>query len=301
MRTIIFFLMIAFTVFISGCGHYIIASKIVATTKNVAPPEIVETPTYRSEVAKIRTVAVRAPSSCSNKTSDQQQGSAVSKEVVLRTDCAVEMSIIERALTKASYKVISWTELERGMGKNLSAHQVADSLGAQILFQVNSLEKSTRSFGKIGKDEKLEYFYFNSNDNGDMLDEKVFDAETREYMKRTFFDTNKQIIRVKIPFVTLDANAISIKDGEAIWFYRWTNSDPSAVDFVQKFFISCKSSTLCSIHDSPKKKKSDKDMVSKESESSSTNDQPEDKNAAVYSILLNSVIDNFVKSFSTPK
>jgi len=310
-------LIVVLTFLVSGCGqHYIITSKIVTTTTNVAPPEIVETPTYRKDVAKIKTVAVRAPSSCSDRTSDQQRGTAVSNQELLKTKCAVDMAVIERALTKSSYKVISWTVLEREMARNLSALQVADSMGAQMLFQVNSLEKSTRSFGKLSKDEKLEYFYYNSNDDGEMLDEKAFDLDTRDYLKRSFFDSKRNIDEVQVPFVTLDANAINIKDGEAIWFYRWTNSNPSAVDYFQQFFIKCKTSTSCRIEKSKKdddeeddddddkktvKRLKNKLKVSKESRYSKTEEQPEDKNAAVHSALLNSVIDNFVSSFSKPQ
>ena len=308
MRTLIILSSIIMVVLICGCSnHYIIISKLATTTNSTALPEIVETPTYKQDFSKFKTVAVRAPSSCSNRTSDQQKGSAISQEVVLRTKCAVEMALIERALTKASYKVISWAEIEKETERNISAHQIAEKMGAQILFQINSLEKSTRSLGKLSKDEKLEYLYYNSNDKADMLGPKAFDDETREYLKHTFFDNNNQYDGVKLPFVTFDTTAINTKDGEAIWFYQWTNSDISNLDYIQKLFISCKKINSCEL-DTPDSEEIEKNAqkndksneISKEKEHYNTRGQPEDANNASYALLLNSVINNFVSSFTKP-
>ena len=309
MRELVIFSWIFVSAFISGCSNnYIIISKLLTTTNSGVPPEIVETPTYKQDISKFKTVAVRAPSSCSNRTSDQQKGSAKSESVVLRTNCAVEMALIERALTKASYKVISWSEIDKEIERNLSAHQIAAKMGAQVLFQINSLEKSARSFGKVGKDEKLEYSYYNSNDKAEILGPKAFDDESREYLKRTFFDNNNQYDNVKLPIVTLDATAINTKDGEAIWFYQWTLSDASNLDYIQKLFISCKTTTSCEFdsinneEDDKNDKKNDKksNSVSKENEQHNIKDQPEDAYDASYALLLNSVINNFVYSFTKP-
>lgn len=287
-----------------GCStHYLVTSNFAATQKSIiAPPEIVQTPTYKSIINNVKSVAVRAPSSCSNKTSDQQNGSATSKEVVLATQCAVEMSLIERALSKASYKVISWTEFDRYSDKSIPIHKLANKMGAQVLFQVNSLEKSTKKLGNLSKDETLEYNYYISNDDGENLGQANIDEETKTLLKSYIGSNSQSIANIKVPFVTLDANAISTTDGETIWFYRNTYSQPTAVEELQKVLLDCnKVKNKCSIHDSYKEKidKNLSDYKNKSTANNSLSTQPEDNYAAVYSSLLNVLIDNFVGSFSS--
>ena len=301
-------MMSALTMLFSGCGtHYVITSNFVMTQKTETLPEIVETVTYKEEVSKIKTVALKAPSYCSNRSSDQRTGIATSQELVLGTTCAVDMAEIERALTKASYKVISWTVLEKEMERNTQEYysplKVAENLGEQILFQINSLEKSTKSLDNLGKDEKWEFDYFDADDNGKKIREKAFDDDTRQYLKRKFFNRNELLSQVKIPFVTLDANAIQVKNGESIWFYRWTHSDLSYV-YPQNQLIYCKPGMVCRI-DTPSgnnsganSSKANSDKSSQESEVYSAEEKPEDRLKALYSELLKEVTDSLVSSFS---
>jgi hypothetical protein len=273
-------------------------SKFVMASQLEAPPEIIVTQTYRSEAAKIRTVAVKAPDSCSNRTADERTGGAVSREAVLKTNCGVEMAEIERALSRASYKVISWNVLAREMeGKNLSALQVAANSGAQLLFQINSLEKSTKN---IGKEARWERTFYESNADGDTLEAKSFNEETRDYFKRTFLDRFESSVNLRRLAVTLDANAVSVKDGEAIWFYRWTHIDPTAANYEKKQLIYCKKEREC-FHDSPANRgervKTDT-ITAGESEAISDTEKPEDIEKALYDSMLKAIVDNLVSSFA---
>jgi hypothetical protein len=302
MRTINALTLIATALFLSGCGnHYLLTSKFVMATQQESPPDIIETPTYRSEVAKIKTVAVKAPDSCSNFTVDERTGGAVSQEAVLKTTCGVEMAEIERALSKASYRVISWKVMAREMeGRNLSALQVSSNLGAQLLFQINSLEKSRRV---LGKDARWERAYYRSNEFGDTLEEQAFDDETRSFLKYSFLDRFESSVDLKRLAVTLDANAVNVKDGETIWFYRWTLTDPAAADYQQKKLIFCKNPRLC-FPVKPLARVSDAkaDVYSAgESEAVSVAEKPEDREKALYDSLLKSIVDNLVTSFSQQK
>lgn len=307
MRLSTLIMMAMLMIFLSGCStHYVITSKLVISQKTETPPEIVETATYKEEVSNIKTVALKAPSYCSNRSSDQRTGIATSQEIVLGTDCAVDMAEIERALTKASYKVISWTVLEREMEtniqQNLSPLKVAEKLGAQMLFQINSLEKSSRSLSNLGKDEKWEFAYFEADNNAKILGEKLFEEDEREYLKQKFFKRNEQLQLAIIPFVTLDANAIQVKNGESIWFYRWSHSDFSQVN-PQRQFIYCKAKNFCN-NDFPNDRNSENNSgansgkASKEKEVYSADDRPEDNMKALYSILLREITDNLISSFS---
>lgn len=319
MRSLILFGLVASSLFLAGCGqHYVITSKFVMTQKTETPPEIVETATYRDAASKIKTVALKAPSRCSNQTSDQRTGAASSQELMLGTNCATEMAEIERAFTKASYKVISWTVLEREIEsfernakyqdskerQNLSPLKIAENLGAQILFQINSLEASNRSYTNVGKDESWEFYYYEADKYGRKTGEMAFDDGDRAYLKRKFFDKDEMLKRVRIPFVTLNANAIQVKDGESIWFYRWSHSDLS-YEYPQYQLIFCKPPMVCSI-DTPEENNSEKSTsnanrgkISRENEFfSGTNEQPEDMRKAAEFKLLKDVTENLVSSFS---
>jgi len=274
------------------------------TQKTEAPPDVVETATYKALSSKNKQiVALKAPSYCFNRSSDQRTGTATSQELVLGTNCAVDMVDIERALTKASYRVISWTVLEREMAgstqQEISPLKVAENLGAQILFQINSMEKSTKSLGNLGKEVKWEFDYFDADDAGNILGEKTFDSKTQQYLKQKFFNENELLHKlspqVQIPFVTLDASAIQVKNGESIWFYRWTHSDLSRA-FSHSQLIYCDSKMDCK-DDTPSADKTGTNS-SKESEVYSSDEKPEYRLKASYAKLVKKVIDDLVSSFS---
>lgn len=286
--------------FLSGCSnHYLLTSKFVLSSQKESPPEIIETTTYKTEAPTFKTVAVKAPDSCSNRTVDERTGGAVSQEAVLKTTCGVEMAEIERALSRASFKVISWKVLAKEMdGKEVSALQAASKLGAQLLFQINSLEKSTKN---IGKDARWERNYFESNEYGTQGKEKAFDEETRAYLRYTFLDPFESSRNLKRLAVSLDANAVSVKDGEAIWFYRWTHIDPAAADYQQKELVLCKKDGKQCIRVTPLSRTAVKTdtIASGESDAVSVSEKPEDQERALYDALLKSIVDNLVSSFAS--
>lgn len=299
MRILCLVTLLLVTIVLSGCGGtYLVTTKFVMSSQKEVGPEIVETPTYRRIASTVRTVAVKAPDSCSNKTADERTGVAVSQEAVLKTTCGVEMAEIERALSKASYKVISWKVLAREMeGKEISALDVASKLGAQLLFQINSLEKSTRT---LGKDARWERTFFTSNEYGDAINEQAFDEETRAFLKRSYLDRYESSVNLKRLAVTLDANAVQVKDGESIWFYRWTLTDPAAANYQQKQLVYYKNknkSYLLRPQIHPGKEKTDL-ITSGESEAVSDTEKPEDLEKAIYNSLLKSIVDNLVSSFA---
>ncbi len=290
---------------LSGCGgNYLLQTKFVMSSQKEVAPEIVETPTYRSIASTVKTVAVKAPDSCSNRTADERTGVAVSQEAVLKTTCGVEMAEIERALSKASYKVISWKILAREMegkmereGKNISALEVASKLGAQLLFQINSLEKSTRT---LGKDARWERTFYTSNEYGDAINEQAFDKDTRDFLRHSYLESYENSVDLKRLAVTLDANAVQVKDGESIWFYRWTLTDPAEANYQKKQLVYYKNrdkSYLLRPQSHPDGEKTDT-IASGDSEAVSITEKPEDLEKAIYNSLLKSIVDNLVSSFA---
>lgn len=300
MRILCLVALLAANIVLSGCGStYLLTTKFVMSSQKEVAPEIVETPTYRIIAPTVKTVAVKAPDSCSNRTADERTGVAVSQEAVLKTTCGVEMAEIERALSKASYKVISWKVLAREMeGKEISALDVASKLGAQLLFQINSLEKSTRT---LGKDARWERTFYTSNEYGDAIKEQAFDEETRAFLRHSYLDSYESSVNLKRLAVTLDANAVQVKDGESIWFYRWTLTDPAEANYQKKQLIFYKNNNKNHLL-RPQSHSADSaktDMIaSGESEAVSITEKPEDLEKALYNSLLKSIVDNLVSSFA---
>ena len=143
--------------------YYLVQSRFMASPQDQQSPDIIPTPAYTQLAGGATTVAIRAPDHCSNSTTDQATGDAAAEGAILQTNCGVEMGEIERALTRAGYNVISWNILAREMEQNGSAADVAGRLGAQILFQINSLEKSRKT---LGQDARWERTYFTTDLNG---------------------------------------------------------------------------------------------------------------------------------------
>lgn len=298
MRTFKPIALAAASLLFTGCSnHYLLSSQFVASSQAGKAPEIIETPFYVAERSKIHTVAVRAPDSCSNRTADEATGSASTKGTILQTNCGVEMAEIEKALAKMGYRVISWKVLAREMSKDKSANDIAAALGAEVLFQINSLEKSQKT---LGKDARWERKYYQSNDAGAKLEERAFDDPTRAHFKRLYLDSFENRIDLRRLAVTLDANAVFVKSGESIWYYRWTYTDPTATDYRKEVLVQCKSNNRECFEKLPLgQQQAQTNMTTAgESEAVSVAEKPEDKDKALYSELLSTVIDSLVKSFS---
>ena len=81
--------------------YYLVRSEYVVSQEHSATPEIIETASYNEVLPTVTTIAVRAPDSCANETTATQSGEASGRGLLLKTDCGVEMSELERALAKA--------------------------------------------------------------------------------------------------------------------------------------------------------------------------------------------------------
>lgn len=304
---------------LTGCSSfYVVSSKYVTNSQEQQPAEITATKAYYENFNKVVTVAVRAPDSCSNKTADQASGGASSQSAVLKTTCGVEMAEIEKALAKANYKVVSWKRVlayetaqvrptadvaNAADGVNAAdvsnAANVSKSLGADVLFQINSLEKSQKI---LGKDARWERQYFKSDARATILGEQSFADAERNFIKHRFLGPIEQQYNPVSLAVTLDASAIWVESGQAIWYYRWTRaSEPSKKGSTNALLLSCPKNIYTCI---PKRISNDKTasgvvLAAGESEAISVSEKPEDIESARYAELLKEVISNFVQSYAS--
>jgi len=287
---------------LTGCrSTYLLSSKFVVNSQAEKPPEVVESATYLTQHSQLYTVAVRAPDGCSNQTSASATGDARASGTILKTECGVEMAELERALTKKGYRVISWKVLAREVAGGKTAAEVASTLGAEVLFQINSLEKSEKS---LGKDARWERNYFLSDAYGAKLGEQAFDEVTRRYLRDNYLagaETRLERSGLRQPSVTLDANAILVATGESIWYYQWTHADASRFDMAPyEVLVSCKGERECIPLRalSQEKKVATETRSSGDSDAVSVSERPEDILAAQHAALLSDVIKSLVESFS---
>ena len=280
--------------------YYKVQSRFVASAQGQQAPEIIETPAYAQLAGAATTVAVRAPDQCSNNTTNQATGEAAASGAILQTNCGVEMGEIERALTRAGYNVISWNILDREMARNDSAAEVARNLGAQILFQINSLERSRKT---LGQDARWERTYFSTDYEGIKTVPLPLSEEARSSLSDNFLAQIEADQNPRAYAVTLDAAAIWVPTGQSIWYYRWTRAaDPEGIatgysirlQCVQGYgFSQCQQMAKPQLPGQPSTV-----LAAGESVALSAGERPEDLERAAYLELFKDVVRNFVESFS---
>lgn len=304
MRTTIAALGVAALAALGGCSstsYFLVSSQFVSSTQAQAKPEVIASDAYRAQAARTTTVALRAPDTCANNSADQSSGSARSDGVILHTNCGVEMAEIEKSLARVGYNVISWNVMAREMRGDKSAAAVAQSLGADVIFQVNSLEKSKKT---LGQDARWERKYFHSNPNGAAISPLPLSEEGRSLVRRNYLaDVEKRITDASLTWaVTLDATAVWVGNGQSIWYYRWTlANDSGSTGRYFETLLACEDGVLAACSRSfPQRRTAAGDSlrVAGESEAVSVSEKPEDRDRAVWAALLKDVIDDFVTHYA---
>ena len=281
--------------------YYLVQSRFMASAQDQQAPDIIPTPAYTQLAGGATTVAIRAPDHCSNSTTDQATGDAAAEGAILQTNCGVEMGEIERALTRAGYNVISWNILEREMQQNGSAADVAGRLGAQILFQINSLEKSRKT---LGQDARWERTYFTTDLNGVKKIPLPLVEELRNRLSTNYLSPIEAKQNPRAYAVTLDASAIWVPTGQSIWYYRWTRAaQPDGVTAGYNLRLQCVDGSAfaqCEPLGEPAGPAAPASTVlaSGELVAVSAGERPEDAERAIYLGLFKEVVRNFVDSFS---
>jgi hypothetical protein len=202
------------------------------------PPkiEIQDTPTYRDKRAGFGVAAIRLPDSCEQESAASVGGLSAKDrtKTILATQCGVWLAELERALTSAKFRVISWDAL-RGMErqKSLSPYEAGKVLGADIVFVFNSLDASPV---KAGASAGASFKYFVSDARGAKGPPLALDDQTRamfkDFAKRAAGGDGGDAQQVVALSSSLDSTAIptGLNDakigGESIWFYRRTVTLP---------------------------------------------------------------------------
>jgi hypothetical protein len=287
---------------LSGCTTYSIIkmeSNFVAAAQAQSQPDIIATDDYRRLNKTNLAVAVKAPDQCTSYTTDQRTGQAAAGETILKTDCGLEMGEIERALARTGYRVISWTAFNQQIETGKNIIKAAQELGADVVFQINSLENSIKS---LGQDARWERAYYRSDWMGNTVAPMDLGSTTRNDFATRFLVPLESQYNTRTYNVTIDAVAISVMNGQSIWYYRWAKaSDLGQQENRFVAYVQCDNALpyeYCSRYTPPRTQQADTNRAAGDTIGVSQGERPEDIAKAMYAELYNEVVSNLVSSFA---
>jgi hypothetical protein len=284
---------------LAGCGttYMRVDSRLVESTRDSAA-EITPTAQYEQDVGAIKQVALREPDSCANETAAAATGAARIDKQTVSTLCGVEMAELERALTRAGYVVSSW----KALGNMVRVDQItpveaARRLGAQVLFQVNSLEKAQVM---AGHDARWERSYGLATEYADVIRPAQVTENTAGQLKAMVRPMEQMLLAQERIGAMLDVNAIMVATGQTIWFYRWVKIEPQRQDNnIMALAKETNKDFWMAVSPRPREVTGNVSVVrSGEVEAVSRSGRSADEQKALYFQLLRSVVSNFVKEFS---
>jgi hypothetical protein len=292
----IYFLVVSCS-FLTACAsqYYLVTSDFVVADNKEAPPEIVESQTYLSVIPKIKTLAVTAPKGCADETATQSSGEATSQEILLKTTCGIEMAELERALTKAGFKVISWNVLQnKVVQEEITPNAASKELGAEVLFQINSLE---RSLVQAGHDARWERRFYESNEEGEQIRPVSLPAKESNQLISYVKKKEASLTPPERLSVTINASASLVETGEALWFYEWTHAEVQDRDEAMNILAVCDDEVCKDPPEKAKTKHEEGILVSGSSEAISKQKNAKDSPNTFYHKLLRELVTNLANSF----
>ncbi|MGD9851643.1 MAG: hypothetical protein AB7T38_10265 [Nitrospirales bacterium] len=278
--------------------YYLVTSDFVVADNQEAPPEIVESPSYLASISQINFLTVKAPEGCANETATQSSGKAAGQSLLLKTTCGIEMSELERALTKAGFQVISWNVLQnKVVNEKLTPHAASKELGAEVLFQINSLE---RSIIQAGQNARWERHFYESNPEGEQLKSVALPPREGNQLLDHIKQKETSLLNQDRLSVTINASVSSVKSGETIWFYEWTHAEGRGADEAMKVLAVCDDGK-CRAASRPNEEKPDEEpLISGSTEAVSKQRRVKDLQNATYHKLLRELVTNLAHSFKHP-
>lgn len=211
----------------SGCARLVLVESRLIEPKVLGEAEVTTTHQYLDASARLKRVALRAPDTCTSLGAAETTGVAQKTGTIVATECGVEMAELERALTQAGYIVSSWRVLANDMATHgISATDAAQKLGAEVLFQVNSLERVKTPRGEGAHWERT---FYRSNMCGDAL--RPVNLDERDLADLRLSSAEREGTRLRGEErlgATLNVNAIMVETSQTFWFYQWTKFNVSA-------------------------------------------------------------------------
>jgi hypothetical protein len=286
--------LILFTTFtLSGCSWTYLTVKSDVANSTIASPgsDIVQTSDYLKRFENVKKVAFRAPDSCVQSLESNSTGSAINKQLV-SARCGVVMAELEKALVKAGYDVYSWKSINGLVYNNSEATYVdaAKKLGAEILFEVNSLEQKT-----IPTQSKFNRKYLESNSRGKIIgDIAISEDELKQINKLVTENEQANAYRIRRVGAMIDINAVDVTNSKKIWFYQWSKPSRESLGATMNTYFAGRGGKWKLW--TPSGINSKETNSTADGASSTTQKEAVD---AIYFRLVREVINDFINAFSS--
>lgn len=203
---------------ITGCTrHWLyIESESNLNQNFLRQPQIIKSKSFNEISKTTSTVAVKAPDSCYGQSEISTNQSIKYQKDVVRSNCGVEIGIIEKKLIKNGYNVVSWEMLE-SMTKsyNKSYLECAKELNVDVLFSINLLEK----IGANDLEDVVERSYFQSDENGTKGTPWALAENHKKIVRSILYDFETNLYWASFG-ASIDIMAIDVNTGKSIWFYK---------------------------------------------------------------------------------
>jgi hypothetical protein len=289
-----------------GCGknYILVRSRAQVDATLTEKPRINSTQGYREALPRIKTLAIRLPEMCLKETARQAEGEKGS-DVIMSSDCGVWLSVLERHLAMAGYRVVSWDSVsQETKGSAISTYKAAQQLGVDALIMINSLETKQKTKADMTGESSAEFEYIKSDENGNDLGPLRLPQSTRNKL-RTLTLNRWQLIKQN-DFVamtaTVDVTIVLADSGQSIWFYQRELSKNLMVEKNRKILFRGREIFYRPVH--PKNLTSDVELESMSSYEQTV--KKVDKNNSVKArlaktkkYLIENVSQDFVQRFKS--
>ena len=182
-------------------GYTVVSTTSLDREDAPTPPD-----RARAAITKLRRVAFVPPDSCLDMRA-ADTGTTVEKRV-LRMQCGVTMSELEREAARVGFDIVTWQSLKGGQ-KPL---EMAREQNIDLLFEINELdviEEHTRS-------SAMEFRYFSGDGDGKLQPLDVSEDDN-EACKAYHAQNAPQISGLTS---VLDVKMVQVSNGSVLWSYR---------------------------------------------------------------------------------
>ena len=205
------------------------------------------------------------------------------------------MAILERslALAKARYTVISWKVLEsRAKKRKLAAIDIAKEMKADILLQINSMERLTTG---SGADLRWEYHFYKSDKDRSIKEPAKVNKKIKQQIIK-HAHKSEALNDMPMTSVNLNITATDVNTGEAVWFYEWTLAEKTEDNSVETTSFSACKKNVCKPW-MPRVKKSRTEELSSGTSYETTRSAFEDGQRAKHNKLIKELVADMIKNF----
>lgn len=282
---------------LGGCAstpYYLVESKLVQSTRYGGPPDVTETPAFQEIQAKVKTLGLRPPDVCADQGLSGTGGATSLKLGVLRTRCGVEMAELERALARASYSVVSWNAIQnRAAREAIPPLDAAESLGVDVLLQVNALERVTL---ELGRDLRWERRFYHASDSGVAGEPASVERSRADHFEELIREKEEGLKARQRVGATINVSAVQVGSGASIWFYEWTRFDDESLGPRAEVLVRCDELACAVVPEAEPEEESG--LVSGTMDSFSVAGDPADEAQAIFHDLVRALVTDLAERFA---